>query len=476
MRNLTYYSVLFCLSVLCSLHTSAQQVELVTTTKDSPWRKKSAFKKYSITNVDAHEKLIALDTLSPKQKISGFGGCFNEFGWGALQSLSSNQRDEIFKELFSTQSAHFNYNRFPIGSSDYAFNYYSLADIPDDFSLSNFSIARDKMCLIPYIQKALAVNPQMHLFASPWCPPYWMKTNNHYACRPHPRYNGMDSTQWVINPGTTFKMQKGYLDCYARYLHKAITAFAHEGVTIHDLHVQNEVGAAQIFPSCLWRPQDIALFISDYLGPLFEKTNCATNIYLGTLNVADPQYVVQAMETKNAAKYIAGFGFQWAGKKAIRKVGLTYPGLHLVQTENECGNGSNDWRAARHTWSLLLHYLDAGAEAYTYWNMVLPKGGVSQWGWRQNSMITVDTEKHTYAYHPEYYLMKHFSHYVETGASMMYSNKADGLIIFQNPDSSIVCIFDNNSDKDNTRHFQLDKTVYAVSSPAHSFSTLVIKP
>ena len=43
--------------------------------------------------------------------------------------------------------------------------------------MSQFSIERDKQKLIPYIKAALAVAPGLHLWASPWSPPTWMKSN-----------------------------------------------------------------------------------------------------------------------------------------------------------------------------------------------------------------------------------------------------------------------------------------------------------
>ena len=43
-----------------------------------------------------------------------------------------------------------------------------------------------------------------------------------------------------------------------------------------------------------------------------------------------------------------------------------YPGLVLYQTEQECGDGKNDWRYCRYAWTLMMHYLRSGASAYLY--------------------------------------------------------------------------------------------------------------
>lgn len=33
-----------------------------------------------------------------------------------------------------------------------------------------------------------------------------------------------------------------------------------------------------------------------------------------------------------------------------------------MQTETECGDGSNDWAAAEHTFALMRHYFNNGAK------------------------------------------------------------------------------------------------------------------
>ena len=64
----------------------------------------------------------------------------------------------------------------------------------------------------------------------------------------------------------------------------------------------------------------------------------------------------------------------------------------MYKTESECGNGANIWSQAEYTWSLMHQYLTNGASVYAYWNLILDQTGVSPWGWRQNSLITIDKE------------------------------------------------------------------------------------
>ncbi len=130
-----------------------------------------------------------------EQTIEGFGACFNELGWTALSVLDDQGRESILKNLFDpVDGLKLNICRMPIGANDYARDYYSLNDSVNDFGMKYFSIERDKGTLIPYIKAAMKYKPDLKVWGSPWCPPSWMKTNNHYACRPGSN-NGLTAGQ-----------------------------------------------------------------------------------------------------------------------------------------------------------------------------------------------------------------------------------------------------------------------------------------
>ncbi len=105
------------------------------------------------------------------QTIDGFGGCFNELGWTALSTLSADDRRSVLRTLFDPRTGcGFKLGRMPIGASDFARNWYSLDETPDDYALHDFSILRGQHCLIPYIKDALAVNPSLKIWGSAWSP------------------------------------------------------------------------------------------------------------------------------------------------------------------------------------------------------------------------------------------------------------------------------------------------------------------
>ncbi len=87
------------------------------------------------------------------QTIQGFGGCFSEMAWDAVQSLpSAAAQDSVIASLFDTSGCNYTICRMPIGSNDFADSYYSLDDVSGDYSMTNFSLHRDSTKLIPFIR------------------------------------------------------------------------------------------------------------------------------------------------------------------------------------------------------------------------------------------------------------------------------------------------------------------------------------
>jgi glucosylceramidase len=438
------------LFVVYSLH--AQNVEWISTTNDSPWQKEKT------TNIKRvkHSASIPVDIEISNEKvqyIEGIGGCFNEMGWDAMMSLSPQQRDQVMNNLFSPEQSNYSYCRIPIGASDYGLGFYSLNDVAEDFNMINFNIHRDRYILIPYIKAAQKIHPELKIFASPWSPPAWMKTNNHYASNMYKNgtdYNGLPEEKITETPTTAFRMERGYLRAYALYFTKFIQAYEKEGITINALHVQNEPCSNQIFPSCNWRAEDLSYFIGEFLGPKFETEKINTDIYFGTINTGNIAYFKAALDNKHVAKYIQGIGLQWDGKRAIATLHQEYPQLKIMQTESECGNGSNNWEAAEYTWGLINHYMKNGANLYAYWNMILDDTGSSMWGWIQNSLISINKTTGKVRYNPEYYIMKHLSHYVSPGSYYLKSSEGNDHLAFVNPDGKIIVVVVNKENANKT--------------------------
>ena len=396
-------------------YSRTNSVEWVSTTQNDSWSKH----KISSDGIKADAD-IAIWMDKPAQTIDGFGSCFNELGWLSLNALSNKDREYIMKELFEPgKGANFSICRMPVGANDFSRDWYSYNEVDEDFAMKNFSISNDLETLVPFIKNAQKYNSSLKIWASPWSPPSWMKYNKHYACAVpvglDEKYNKDLTLDKQGAEGTNMFVQNpGYLKSYALYFTRFIEAYRAQGIHIFAVMPQNEFNSCQIFPSCTWTSAGLNRFVGEYLGPAMNALN--VDVLFGTMERANSRLVDTLLLDGKSSKYIKGVGFQWAGKNAIEAVQTRYPSLKYYQSEQECGDGKNDWEYCCYAWQLMKHYLTHGVNAYMYWNTSLNEGGISRWGWKQNSLVSVNPVKRTFKFNHEYYLIKHFSHYVRPGA------------------------------------------------------------
>jgi glucosylceramidase len=114
--------------------------------------------------------------------------------------------------------------------------------------------------------------------------------------------------------------------------------------------------------------------------------------------------------------------------------------------------------------------------AYIYWNMILAAGGESTWGWKQNSMITVDPQRGTFTRQPEFYVMKHLSHYVQPGATVLgvCGDWSGNALAFENPDGERVLLAHNPLGETRELAFGGEGGGLRIEMPPMSFHTLVV--
>jgi len=454
---------------------ASAHVEWFVTTQASSWQRREL----GTTSGAVPDVIVQTD--APQQVIDGFGACFNELGWTALSVLAPSDREAVLRELFAPGAgAGFTLCRMPIGANDFSRDWYSYDETDGDFALEHFSIANDLDTLVPFIHAALRQQPALRLWASPWSPPTWMKKNRHYAMSmPSPWQKGVENglrPEQVGREGTDlFVQEERYLRAYAGYFGRFVDEYRKQGIAIEMVMPQNEFNSAQVFPSCCWTREGLARFIA-HLGPEMARRGVA--VFFGTLERANETLADASLQDPAVARYLKGVGLQWAGKGAIAGLHRRYPQLSLYQSEQECGDGRNDWRYCRYAWTLMKHYLRGGANAYLYWNVALAKGGVSRWGWAQNSLVTVDTVARSYVFTHEYSLMKHLCACVRPGARRLETVSWTGYenqLAFANPDGSVVVVIQNDlSEPLPVRIRVADKTV-APTLPADSFNTLVLR-
>ncbi len=408
---------------------------------------------------EVNEKGIDLAVAEERQSIRGFGTCFSELGALALQKLDEGERKKLLDQLFDEDKCNFNYCRTPMGASDFSLDFYSYNETDGDFEMKNFSIERDRKLLLPLIHEGLKRQKDMQMFASPWCSPLWMKTKRAYS-------NG------------TFAMTEENLKAYALYFKKYIEAYHKEGVPLVQVCPQNEPCSNQKFPSCVWTGKEMVEFIGGYLGEAIEPTG--VDIVFGTINGPETDgrmlytrysnYLGAAMRDKRARKYIKAVAYQWAGKYALTETHDDYPDLEIIQSESECGDGKNSFDQMMYIFELMRLYFRMGASCYVYWNIALEDDNSSTWGWRQNSLIHVVDGKGVLT--PEFYLMKHFSHFVKRGAKYLKikGEYSSSTVAFKNPGGEIVLVMANPYEEEQVVSF--GGSSYAL--PPRSINTVVV--
>ena len=386
--------------------------------------------------------------------VEGFGGCFNELGYRAISALNEEERAAVMEELFG--ACKFRFCRLPVGANDFALGWYSYDETAEDYELHDFSVEHDEQTLLPYVREALKRQKDLRLFASPWSPPSWMKTNGQY------------------NSGR-LRPEERVIRAYAEYFCRYLAEYKKRGVHIDILCPQNEVMADTHYPSCLYTGKEFQTLISAVSDAIRAK-GLKTQVWLGTINSDSfEDYAFRMLEDGQLREKIGGVGYQWLGKEAIQKTHEAFPAVPLIQTESECGDGENTFAYAEYIFSLMQHYMNNGARAYVYWNMILGKDPHSSWGWAQNSLITVDEDAKTWKKNPEFYLMKHFSAFVGKGDRSVKctGNWCANAVAFQRADGSRVAVLHNPLDEERVVSVRSKDGEHRIALRPHSFNTVV---
>lgn len=126
---------------------------------------------------------------------------------------------------------------------------------------------------------------------------------------------------------------------------------------------------------------------------------------------------------------------------------------------------------------MMRHYFTNGASVYDYWNLALDEGGVSRWGWSQNSLIVVDPDAGTARLSYEYHVLRHLSGFVRPGARFVPSLSYTGyenLLAFHNPDGSVVVAAQNDMTTPQRIVVGIGRKNVSFTAPADSIVTVVV--
>jgi len=438
------WPVPFCLAQKAAVQAPgavAPSIRWVCSTPSEPWQIRPATVRSDEPRLESN--VVKLDPQTTYQPIDGFGGCFNELGWDALQALDGGKQAVALKALFDASGCNFNLCRVPMGANDFAREWYSFDETPGDYAMTNFSIARDRTILIPFIKAAMQYQPGLALLGVPWSPPAWMKTSNAYR-------------------GGNIKTDPLTLAAYALYFSKFVQDYRAEGIHLNAVFPQNEPEYDNnVYPQCAWTGREINLFLRDYLIPRLKKDHVNVQVWLGTIaNGNLNAYTDPVLGDPVTDSSITGVGYQWGGQDALLATHKKYPDKKLMQTETECNDGANSWEQGMTTFQKIIEDMNHFANGYMYWNLILNEKSTSTWGWKQNSLLKIDAPAKNIIYNPEFYSLKHVAHFLQPGAVRIgvsaMSNPGGNepeftsrnMVAFRNPSGQLILIIGNRSNKD----------------------------
>ena len=409
------------------------------------------------------------------QTFEGIGGAITDASAETFAKLPQRRQQELLKAYFDQEEGiGYTVARVNIAGCDFSDSSYDYV-AEDDTLLESFTIEHDEKFRIPLI---LSIRndyvKNLLVFASPWSPPAWMKSNNN-----------------VLGGGVLLDK---YKQVWANHFVKFIDAYSAKGIPVWAVSVQNEPMAVQRWESCVYSAEDESAFIGKYLGPTLEKSRYKETKIIAWDHNRDLifQRAATIMNNPDAAKYVWGFGFHWyepwtGGDMQFENVALvnnSYPDKALVFTEGCIENFSlervSDWSLGERYGHSMINDFNCGTTAWFDWNILLDeKGGPNHVGNFCFAPIHADTQSGELIYTNSYYYIGHFSKFIRRGARRIaVSSTRDVLKVtgFVNPNGEVVVVFFNKSEE--SLDFKLGirgKAADMISLP-HSIMTVLLKP
>lgn len=440
--------------------------------------------------------------LKPEEKyqtITGFGGSFTEASAYLLNKLSKTNRNKILQAYFSKGGADYSLTRTHFNSCDFSLGNYAYAMVAGDKNLGHFSIDKDRDALIPMIKDAMSISKDgFKIIASPWTAPPWMKDNN----------------DWRGG-----KLLPEYNKTWALYFEKYIRAYQNEGINIWGVTVENEpLGNDKNWESMHFTPEEMVAFVSDYLGPHFEKAGLSHIPILGYDQNRGEELEKWAnvmYANEQSSKYFGGTAVHWYASTydyfpaSLQHTHQLAPKKYLINTEACIDADVPKWKDDNWYWSKeatdwgwdwasekekylhpkyvpvfryagdIIGCLNNYVDGWIDWNMVLNKQGGPNWfkNWCTAPVI-VDEEKDEVYFTPLYYTIAHFSKFIRPGAVRIgFENPDKDLMVTaaKNPDGSLSVIVFNPKEKDMPFLVSTGKKNISSTIHAKAIQTIIIK-
>ena len=408
------------------------------------------------------------------QTFVGIGAALTDAAAETFYKLDEDQQD-LFMEAYYDIDKGIGYSlgRTIIHSCDFSSGSYTYVN-EGDVELKSFNIDHDRKYRIPFTKKAIeAAGGELLMYASPWSPPAFMKTNGS-----------------MLGGG---KLKPEFYQPWANYYAKFIKAYEKEGIPIWGLSIQNEPMATQRWESCIYTAAEERDFLKNYLGPTLEKEGLGDRKIIVWDHNRDLLFERASiiLNDPDANKYVWGTGFHWYEDwkdgtpmyKNVGEVNQAFPDKKLIFTEgcNEKYDLSRieDPKLAERYGKAMINDFNNGTVAWTDWNILLDEtGGPNHVGNLCFAPVHGNTQTGKLKFTNSYYYIGHFSKFIRPGARRISTGTTANHLnatSFLNLDGSIVIIALNDSDTELDYMLTLGSKTAKLNMPSHAIQTIILE-
>ncbi|CAM3465573.1 glycoside hydrolase family 30 beta sandwich domain-containing protein [Paenibacillus lupini] len=393
------------------------------------------------------------------QQMLGIGTSVEDTTINNLSKMDAATRASFIQQLADKESGlGFNLFRITIGTSDFtAQPFYTYNDLPEgetDFDMKHFSIQKDvDLSIIETVQALLQAAPNVKIFASPWSPPAWMKTNG-------------DLKRGSLKEGAE------YTAALAKYYRLAIQAFEEQGIPVGAMTMQNEPLLETDYPSCYMSPER-QLELAIALKREFDEHGLSTKLWIFDHNFADAMgYVTPILNDSEGYNVVDGIALHdYDGSpEVMSEIHAAYPEKPIYLTERSLWGTAGADRMAQ--------YFRNYASSYNAWVTMLDSQiGTHQWlGQPGPTMFVQDAaQPNRYWRTPEFNMLAQYSRFVEPGAyrigSTYGSTETVTNVAFRNPDGSLVTVVINQTQEEQSFRVLCDGQQFIAALPAGTVGT-----
>ena len=417
-----------------------------------------------VFSTDANNNsIIEIDSTKTFQTVDGFGYSLTGGSAFLFNKMDEASKNSLLNEFFGAgeSSIGVSYIRISIGASDLdaaVFSYDDLAAGQTDLSLSNFSLSKDTVDLIPVLKKILAINPNLKIMGSPWSAPVWMKDNG-------------------SSIGGSLKPE--YYSVYAQYFVKYIQAMAAKGINLHAITVQNEPQHGGNNPSMVMSALQQGEFVKNHLGPAFRNAGITTKIVVWDHNCNNPNYPITIMDDPAAKAFVDGSAFHlYEGEiGAMSGVHAAHPDKNLYFTEQWTGaNGSFDGDLKWHMKNVIIGSMRNWSKVALEWNLASDPtyqphtpGGCSEC----KGAVTISGS--VASKNVSYYIVAHASKFVTPGSVRIESSTGSTVsnVVFIRPDGKKVMLVVNENGAAVNVNLKYKGKWAVVSIPGNAVATYI---